>query len=144
MSTLALILSSSNYFRYIFRRRNEPFFISNTIEAFVKQLRKEKGMNWTILKNTYIWHKQLVHRYVKNNINFKKSNFTMNGAPVKVVFFVSLYFHHTKNQPSLRSVQPFLNIDHNFGNICFLKSYNFLLGSKIWVITMWKSANILV
>ena len=32
-----------------------------------------------------------------------------------------LNFHHEKNQPRLRPLQPFLNIDHDFDDICFLK-----------------------
>ena len=50
-STLSLFLSASNYFRYIYRRRNEHFSISishyhHAIDTFVKQ---QKGTSWALL-----------------------------------------------------------------------------------------------
>ena len=57
----------------------------------------------------------------------------MKGASVKlaILSFFSrhgLYFHHIKISPYWGPVQPFLNIDHDFGHICFLKKlWNFFV-----------------
>ena len=69
-----------------------------------------------------------------------KFNFTMNGASVKVAnqsFFLSMVHVFTMQKIGLNwaLVQPFLNINHDFDNICFLKKVTKKLWGKIWVIT---------
>ena len=43
-------------------------YLKGTKWTLLNQLSKEKGTSWPFLNDTYIWRKQLVHRYLQNNI----------------------------------------------------------------------------
>ena len=78
----------------------------------------------------------------------QRCNSTMNGASVKLAilsFFLGMFYIFTMTKISLhwRPVQPFWNINHDFGHICFLKKHDFFW-YKIRVITISKNAKFLV
>ena len=111
----------------------------DAMEAFVKQLKKEKVMSWTLLNDSYIQRKQLVHRYLQNNICYFRSPISpWTGPQLRSLFrafFLSMVNIFIMQKISLNwaPVHAFLNIGLNFV-ICFViklwKKFGAKFGSK--------------
>ena len=130
------------YFRLILKCRNEHFSISvchfHAKETFVKQFRKEKGTSWTLLNYPNIWSKHVAERFLQNNICFFRNPISPWTGPqwksLFWAFFLRMAYIFTMPKISLHwgPVQPFLNIDHDVDNICFLKKLRKKFGTKFW------------
>ena len=150
-STLPLILSASNYFRYIFRGRDEHCLISvshyHARNTFVKQ---QKGTSWALLNDTYIWRKQLAHRYLPTNISFFRSPISqwrgLSGSRYLELFFSarSIFLPCQKSASAEAPPQTFLNINHVFLPNLFSKNTLKICWCKIWFVNISHSAKYLV
>ena len=119
---------------------HEHFSISfsyyRAIETFVQQLRKEKGTSWTHLNDPNIWCKQVAQKFLQNNICYFRSTISPWRGPkwksLFRAFYLRMAYIFTMPKISLRwgPLQPFLNIDHDFDNICFLKKLWKKIGTK--------------
>ena len=148
-STLPLILSAYKYFRSILKRPNEHISISEShyhyIETFSKYLRKEIRTSWTLPNDTNIWCKQQGHRYLQNKVFYFRNPISLSQSRYLELFSEhGLLFTMPKFSPDWSPVQPFLNIDLDYGNICFLKKVMNFFGCKIWVIMVSQRAKFLV
>ena len=113
--------------------------LSNNIE-------RKKGTSWTLLNCSNICMKQLVHRYLQNNICYFRSRISpWRGPQLKLLFwafFLLMVYIFTMQKISLHwgPLHPFLNIYRYFDHICFLKNFTKHFWYKIWVIIISKNA----
>ena len=97
---------------------------------------KEKGTSWTLLIITNIWLQHLVQGYLENNICYFRSPISPWRGPQSNslfrTFFINKFYIFTMPKISMDwgPLQPFLNIDHDFGHICFLKKLWNFFGTK--------------
>ena len=133
-STLPLILFVSKYFRYVFRTRNEIFFffywpLSNNSG-------RKKGRVEPHLSYPYFWGKQLVHRYLQNNICYFRSPISPWRVPQRKslfwAFILRMVHIFTIWKISLlrHPLQAFLNIYFNFDQTLQQKVWWKIFGAK--------------
>ena len=107
-------------------------------------------MRWTFFSDTNIWRKQLVHRYLENNICYFRSPISPWRGPqwnlLFGAFFLGMVYIFTIPKISLHwgPLQPFLNIDRDFDNICFLKNLQKKFGTKFGSLPSKKVQNFLL
>ena len=106
-------------------------------------------MRWTFFSDTNIWRKQLVHRYLENNICYFRSPISPWRGPqwnlLFGAFFLGMVYIFTMPKISLHwgPLQPFLNIDRDFDNIYFLINLRKKFGTKFGSLPSQKVQNFL-
>ena len=95
-------------------------------------------MSWALLNDTNIWRKQLVHRYLQNNIRYFRSKFSpWTEAQAKTIFWAS---SSTTNQLHLSPpFHAFLDICHFFGHCHLFWTHGLKILRKKWVKIFTKS-----
>ena len=93
---------------------------------------RKKGWVEPHLNDPNFWGKQLVHRYLQNNICYFRSPILPWRGPRYFELFSrhGLFFTMPKISLHWVPLQPFLNINHDFGHICFLKYLWKFIGEK--------------
>ena len=112
---------------YTCRWQNEHFSIKSE---------RKKGTSWTLQNDTNIWCKQVVHRYLQNNICYLWSPISPWSRPCSKslfrAFFLGMVYIVIIQKISFEwdRLQAFSNIDHDFDNICFLKKLRKKIDTK--------------